>query len=155
MYISQAETVSPLQNELAAQTLIPRWIYTASKSQAAGLFPGTITPKFHLLRFLYVPYLYVVYNALKTHNYYIDRHVPGNKPFDCGLAALYIQFGISLGGANLLFNGNTKIPSHQDIFICNYSCMSMLGVSCLEMIQVYEISWIVGYIMDSFTAQVH
>ncbi len=67
MYILQAETVSPLRNGLAAQKLIPRLIYKAPKPQASGLFPGTVIRKIHLLSFLYVLYLYVVYNALQTH----------------------------------------------------------------------------------------
>ncbi len=50
-------------NRVSPRKLIPKRIYKTAKPQPNGLFPGNYSQKLHLLSFLYVFYLYFVYNT--------------------------------------------------------------------------------------------
>ncbi len=50
-------------------------------------------------------YIYKTNGKLNTWNF--RAIVPENRPLDCGVTALKIHFGISLGDANSVFNRNT------------------------------------------------
>ncbi len=109
-YILETETVFLLKKELTPPKLISKWICRAAKQQSSGLFPGTVTRTFDLSAFLYVFYVRVSssiclilmdleckYGLYTTYRYNTCRELnkwnsrvtaPGNRPLDCGLAAL-------------------------------------------------------------------